>query len=160
MVYLHFSVLASFRTDAWTADIASRVCVSQSGPACCLDTPDRFSSSAARVVQDVCDVFRDQLKLDLLLGMLSLGLLLMIFGLSGVEMMRRVCFGLTLRLEVPLKAGSSAFLGRGLLRIRNRRLGGRAVNGRGSGRLYRVSQGDEVDVHCFPCSFFALPYSP
>ena len=32
--------------------------------------------------------------------------------------------------------------------IRSRRLGGRAVGGRGSGRLYRASQGDEVDVHC------------
>ena len=39
-------------------------------------------------------------------------------------------------------------LGRGLLRIRSRRLEGRAVGGRGSSRLYRVSQGDEVDVHC------------
>ena len=48
----------------------------------------------------------------------------------------------------PTAAGSSAFLGRGLLRIRNRRLGGRAAGGRGSSRLYRVSQGDEVDVHC------------
>ena len=32
----------------------------------------------------------------------------------------------------PTEAGSSAFLGRGLLRIRNRRLGGIAVGGRGS----------------------------
>ena len=42
----------------------------------------------------------------------------------------------------PTQVGSSAFLGRGLLRIRG------AVGGRGSSRLYRVSQGDEVDVHC------------
>ena len=48
----------------------------------------------------------------------------------------------------PVVAGSSAFLGRGLLQIRSRRLGDRAVGGRGSSRLYRVSQGDEVDVHC------------
>ena len=48
----------------------------------------------------------------------------------------------------PTVAGSSAFLGRGLLRIRSRRLGGRAAGGTGSSRLYRVSQGDEVDVHC------------
>ena len=44
----------------------------------------------------------------------------------------------------PTEAGSSAFLGRGLLRVRNRRLGGRAVGGRVSGKLYRVSNGDEV----------------
>ena len=48
----------------------------------------------------------------------------------------------------PTAAGRSAFLGRGLLRIRNRRLGGRAAGGSGSSRLYRVSQGDDVDVHC------------
>ena len=47
----------------------------------------------------------------------------------------------------PTAADSSAFLGRGLLRNRGRRLGGRAVGGKGSSRLYRVSQGDEVDVH-------------
>ena len=49
---------------------------------------------------------------------------------------------------VPLPARSSAFIGRGLLRIRRRRFGGRAVGGRGSCRLYRARQGDEVDVHC------------
>ena len=48
----------------------------------------------------------------------------------------------------PTDAGSAAFLGRGLLRIRGRRLAGRAVGGRRSGRLYRASHGDEVDVHC------------
>ena len=48
----------------------------------------------------------------------------------------------------PTVAGSSAFLGRGLLRIRSRRLGGRAAGGTVSSRLYRVSQGDDVDVHC------------
>ena len=63
----------------------------------------------------------------------------MIFGLSGVGVLRRVYFGLILKLEVPLK---------GLLRIRSRRLGGKAVGGRGSSRLYRVSQGDDVDVYC------------
>ena len=41
-----------------------------------------------------------------------------------------------------------AFLGRGRLRIRSRRLGGRAVGGMSSSRLYRVSQGDEVDSNC------------
>ena len=48
----------------------------------------------------------------------------------------------------PTTAGSSAFLGRGRLRIRSRRLGGRAVRGKGSGRLYRICQGDEVDKQC------------
>ena len=48
----------------------------------------------------------------------------------------------------PSAACSSAFLGRGLLRIRSRRLGGRAVGGTGSSRLYRTCQNDEVDKHC------------
>ena len=39
----------------------------------------------------------------------------------------------------PTEAGSSAFPGRGLLRIRRRRLGGRAAGGTGSSRLFRVS---------------------
>ena len=47
----------------------------------------------------------------------------------------------------PTEAGSSAFLGRGLLRIRSGRLGGRAVGRGGASSLIRVSHGDEVDVH-------------
>ena len=35
----------------------------------------------------------------------------------------------------PIAAGSSSFLGRGLLRIRSRRLGGRAVGRSGACRL-------------------------
>ena len=48
----------------------------------------------------------------------------------------------------PTEAGSASFLGKGLLRIRSSRLRGRAVGSRGSSRLYRVSQGDVVDVDC------------
>ena len=48
----------------------------------------------------------------------------------------------------PTTAGSSAFLGRSRLRIRSRRLGGRAVRGKGSGRLYRICQGDVADKQC------------
>ena len=36
----------------------------------------------------------------------------------------------------PIAADSSAFLGRGLLRIRSRRLGGRAVGGTASSRFF------------------------
>ena len=46
----------------------------------------------------------------------------------------------------PTAAGSSAFFGKGLLRIRSGRLGGRAVGGRGACRLFWISQTDEVDV--------------
>ena len=57
-------------------------------------------------------------------------------------------FGAYSKAGGPTEAGSAAFLVRGLPRIRSRLLGGRAVGGRRSGRLYRASQGDEVDVHC------------
>ena len=106
-----------------------------------LSTPDRSSSSSTRVVQDVWDVFRDELGVVpegvvlALRGAVSLGFLLMILGLSGVKMLRRVYLRLMLLLEVPLwlgptVAGSAAFLGRGLLRIRDRRLGRRDVGSR------------------------------
>ena len=62
-----------------------------------------------------------------------------------------------------IAAGSSAFLGRGLLRVRNRCLGGRAAGGTSSSRLYRVCHGDEVDKHCAQyfvnSSLFLLSYS-
>ena len=44
------------------------------------------------------------------------------------------------------------FLGRGLLRVRSRRLGGRTVGRSGASRLKRVNQGDDVDAEC--ASFF------
>ena len=84
----------------------------------------------------------------LLLGMRFPGLVWMIFGPSGARVLRLVYFGAYCRAGGSTAAGNSAFIGRGLLRIRRRRLGGRAVGGRGSSRLFRVSHGDEVDVHC------------
>ena len=56
----HFSVIARFCIDAWKADIACPKVCRPVWPACWLDTPDRSSSSATRVVQDVC-VYRDEL---------------------------------------------------------------------------------------------------
>ena len=46
----------------------------------------------------------------------------------------------------PVAGGAQRYLGRGRLRVRRRRLGGCSVGGVGSSRLYRVSQGDDVDV--------------
>ena len=87
-------------------------------------------------------------RLFLHFGMPSLGLLLMIFWSIWSRSAEEGLFRASFQAGGPTVAGSSAFLDRGLLRIRNRRLGGRAVGGEGSSRLYRVSQGDEVDVHC------------
>ena len=58
----HFSVFARFRIDAWLADVACPVVCQPVWPACWLDTPDRSSSSATRIVQDVWDVYRDELE--------------------------------------------------------------------------------------------------
>ena len=63
-------------------------------------------------------------------------------------MLRRVYFGPILKLEVPLKLAALPFLAEvcygfvaGVWEVR-------AAGGTGSSRLYRVSHGDEVDVHC------------
>ena len=84
----------------------------------------------------------------MLYGVLSLGLLLMIFGLFGVKVLRRVYFGPILMLEVLLKLAALPFLAEVCYGFVRRRLGGRAAGGKISSRLYRVSHGDEVDVHC------------
>ena len=135
----HFSVVARFRIDAWVADVACPIVCQPIWP-CWLDTPDRSSSSAARNVQDVWDIYRDEL------GQVP-GDVVAIWCKSAEEGL----FHSYSEAGGPTEAGNSAFPGRGLLRIRNRRLGGRAVGSRGSGRLCRASRGDEVDVHCAQC---------
>ena len=57
----HFSVLARSCIDAWMADVACPIVCQPVWPACWVDTLDRSSSSATRVVQDVWDVYRDEL---------------------------------------------------------------------------------------------------
>ena len=47
----------------------------------------------------------------------------------------------------PVVAGTSAFLGRGLM-DRSKRLGSRTVGGNGSSWLCRVCESSVVDVHC------------
>ena len=142
----HFSVLACFRIDAWMADVACPEVCQPIWPARRLDTPDRSSSSAARVVQDVWDVYRGEL------GVIPAGVVLALgdaasrssvddFWSTWSRHAEAVLFRAHSKAGGPTEAGSAAFLGRGLLRIRSRRLGGRAVGGRGSGRLYRASQG-------------------
>ena len=149
----HLSVLARFRIDAWMADVACPVVCQPIWPACWLGTPDRFSSSSTRVVQDVWDVYRKELETvpdEVVLALRDAA------SRSSVDdfwsiWSRSAEFGLFRAYSKaggPTHAGGSAFLGRGLLRFRSRRLGGRAVGGSGSGRLYRVSHGDQVDVHC------------
>ena len=149
----HFSVLARFRIDAWMADVACPLVCQPVRPACWLDTLDRSSSSSTRVVQDVWDVERDELGVvpdEVVLALRdaasrsSVDDFWSIWSSSAEEGLFRAYS----KAGGPTEAGNSAFLGGGLLRIRSRRLGGKAVGGRGSSKLYRVSQGGEVDVHC------------
>ena len=149
----HFSLLACFRIDAWMAEVSCPIACRPLWPACWLDTPDRSSSSSSRTVQDVWDVYRDVLgvvpeevvrALRDAASRSSVDDFWFIWSKNAEAGLFRAC---TLA-GGPIAAGNSAFLGRGFLRIRSRRLGGQAVGGRSSSRLYRVSQGDEVDRNC------------
>ena len=149
----HFSVVARFRIGAWMADVACPVACQPLWPACWLDTPDRSSSSSSRIVQDVWDIFRDVLGVVPDDVVLALGDAVSRSAIDDFWSIwsKNAEAGLFRAYALaggPTVAGRSAFLGRGLLRIRNRRLGGRAAGGVVSSRLYRVCQGDDVDVHC------------
>ena len=126
----HFSVLARSRIDAWMADVSCPIACQPLWPACWLDTPvvpeqvvlalrDAASRSS---VDDFWSIWSKNAEAGLFNA----------YTLAGG----------------PIAAGNSAFLGRGCLRIRSRRLGGQTVGGRSSSRLYRASQGDEVDSNC------------
>ena len=149
----HFSVIARFRIGAWMADVACPIACQPIWPACWLDIHDWSSSSSSRLVQDVWDVYRNVLGVvpnDVVLALRDA------VSRSAVDdfwsiWSRNAEAGLFRAYALaggPTDAGSSAFLGRGLLRIRSRRLGGRAVGGTNSSRLYRACQSDEVDRHC------------
>ena len=129
-----------------------------------LVTPDKSSSSSTRVVQDVWDVYRDELGVvpeEVVMALRdaasrsSVNDFWTIWSRNGELGLFRAYS----KAGGPVVAGSCAFLGRGLLPIRSRRLGGRAVGGRGSSRLYRISQGDEVNVHCAQY-FVSSPLAP
>ena len=149
----HFSVIARFRIDAWMADVACPIACQPIWPACWLDTPDRSSSSSTRVVQDVWDVYRDELGVvpnDVVLALRDAVSRSAVddFWSTWSSNAEAGLFRAYSLAGGPIAAGSSAFLGRGQLGIRSRRLGGRAVGGTASSRLYHVCQDDEVDKHC------------
>ena len=149
----HFSLLARFRIGAWMADVACPIVCQPIWPACWLDTPDRSSTSSSRAVQDLWDVYRDVLGVvpdDVVLALgdaVSRSAVDDFWSIwsSNAEAGLFRAYSLA---GGPTAAGSSAFLGRGLLRIRSMRLGGRAVCGTGSSRLYRACQSDDVDRRC------------
>ena len=92
-----------------------------------MDTPDRSSSSVVRVVQDVRGVYGDELGVappDVVLALRdavsrsSVDAFWSIWSQNAEAGLFRAYCGA----GGPTEAGSSAFLGRGLLRIRSRRL--------------------------------------
>ena len=56
-----FLLIARFRIGAWMADAACPIACQPIWLACWLDIHDRSSSSSSRLVQDVWDVYRDEL---------------------------------------------------------------------------------------------------
>ena len=128
----HFSVIARFRINAWMADVACPIACQPIWPACWLDIPDKTSSSSSRIVQDVWDVYRDELGVvpdDVVLALrdaVSRSSVDDFWSIWSSNAEAGLFRAYTLA-GGPTAAGSSAFLGRGLLRIRGRRLGGRAV---------------------------------
>ena len=135
------------------ADVACPIACQPIWPACWLDTPDKSSSSSSRIVQDVWYVYRDVLGVvpeDVVLALRDAVTRSAVDDFWSIWS-KNAEAGLIRAYALaggPTAVGSSAFLGRGLLRVRSRRLGGRAAGGTGSSRLYRVSRGDEVDKHC------------
>ena len=111
-----FSMLLRFNIDGWSADIALPGGLSAS-PACLLD-----GHSGLVLLVGCCGLSRMTgrckgmssglylLMWYLLFGMRSLGLLLMILGLSGVKNAEAGLFRAHCRAGGPTEAGSSAFL--------------------------------------------------
>ena len=149
----HFSVLARFRIASWMADVSCPIASQPLWPACWLDTPDSSSSSSSRAVQDVWDVYRDVLGvvpeqvIHALRDAASRSSVDDFWSIWSKSAEAGLLHAYTLA-GGPIAAGSSACLGRFFLRIRRRRLGGQAVGGRSSSRLYRASHSDEVDGSC------------
>ena len=128
----HFSVFARFCIDDWMADVACPEVCQPVWPACWLDTLDKSSSSATRVVQDVWDVERDELGVvpdEVVLALRDAASKSSVddFWFTWGRHAEAVLFRTCSRAGGPTEAGGGASLGRGLLRIRGRRLGGRAV---------------------------------
>ena len=145
MVYPHFSVvsvIARFCIDAWMADVACPIACQPIWPACWLDITDKS--------------LRRPLVWFRMFGMfivVSWGWFLMMLYLLLADAVSRSSVddfwsiwscnaeaGLFRAYTLaggPTLAGRSAFLGRCLLRIRSRRLGGRVAGGRGSSRADR-----------------------
>ena len=88
--FTHLPVVARFDIDGWSADVACPEVCQLVWLACWIDTPDRSSSSVARVVQDACDVYRDELAAVLSLGRI-VGLVAPL-RLAALPLSEEVCY--------------------------------------------------------------------
>ena len=149
----HFFLFSAFGIDGWSAKVSCPFVSQPLWPACWIDTPDRSSSSVSVLFRMPGMCKRDEL------GVVPLGVVVALrdavsrspvdhFWSIWSENAEAGLFGAYCRAGGPTAAGSLAFLGRSLLRICSRYLGGRAVGGRGCSKLYRATQEDEIDVHC------------
>ena len=117
--------------------------------ACWVDTPDgSSSSSSSKVVQGVWDILGEGLAVvppDLIAQLRAAydGCSVDDFGDAWSTGAESGLFPAFCRAGGPAAPGMDAFLAQGRLRIRRRRLGGKAVGVRGASRLFWVSHGDK-----------------
>ena len=133
----YFSVCASFCINNWTAEVSCPVATQPIWPACWIDTRDKSSFSLSCAVLDAWDIYREELGVvppDVVLAQRDA------LGRSDVDGFWTIwstaaeagLFNAYCRAGGPTAAGSAAFLGSG------------------ASRLYRVSQGDDVDAEGAP----------
>ena len=124
--------VAEFSFRQWVAEVSCPGATKPVWPACWIDIPDRSASSSSQVVQDIWDIYNEEL------GIVLPGIIPALGAAFEAEagLLQAYC-----RAGGPVSGGWHAFLGRGADQIRRRRLGGRAVRGGAARRLYRGLSG-------------------
>ena len=59
--FRHFSIVAEFRIHRWTAEVSCPRATQPVWLACWVDTPGTSAFSASKVVQDIWDIYREEL---------------------------------------------------------------------------------------------------
>ena len=118
----------------WNEEVACPLATCPIRPACWVDTPDRSFSSLSRAVQDAWEVYGEELlgvPHDLFLRLreaydcASVDDFWDVWSAGAEEgLFRAYC-----RAGGPVAGGAQRYLGRGRLRVRRRRSGGRSVGG-------------------------------
>ena len=123
-----FSVLAEFGIRQWTAEVSGPSVTQPLWPACWVDTLDRSSLSESEIVHDSGNIYRKELGVvppDLILALRaafvngSVDEFWDAWSAGAGAGLLRACH----RAVCLVASGIQAFLGRGRLRTRKRRLG-------------------------------------